>query len=40
MPTAADYLEQAFSNPLVGRDGDEPLHWTQGPWSYGLSFNR
>ena len=31
---------EALGSPLVGRDGDEPLVWEEGPWRYGLSFNR
>ena len=31
----------AFDNPLVGRDGDEPLTWCEGATNrYALSFNR
>jgi hypothetical protein len=40
MTEMTDPVRQAFANPLVGRPGDEVLHWKEPPWAYGLSFNR
>lgn len=30
----------AFNAPLVGRAGEQVQTWSDGPWQFGLSFNR